>query len=264
MKETVDILLFGGQSNMQGQTECLPEENEPVEGAFEYRFLTDELIPLRHPVGEDIGDVPEDLALKGAHEGHGSLVPDACRAYVEKTGRKVIALHVACGGTRIDEWLRGTRRFDHTLDKIKAGLAKVRDTYEIGHIAYLWLQGESDAIERNSTEVYVERMTAFKNDLKREVGIEVFGIIKVGYFCHTVSWMRPIMDAEAGRISDEAIMEGQERLVREDPNFVMLTRVCPEMSLDDKWINPYAEGHYSNAAMTLIGTEAGKALADIL
>ena len=262
MKETVDVLLFGGQSNMQGQTECCPADNEPIEGALEYRFLTDELVPLCHPVGEDIGDSLSGCVLKGAHEGHGSLVPDACRAYVEKTGRRVIALHMACGGTRIDEWLRGTRRFYYTVDKIKAGLAKIRETYEVGHIAYLWLQGESDAIERNSTEVYVERMTAFKNDLKREIGVEIFGIIKVGYFCRTVSWMRPAMDEETGRLADEAIMEGQERLVREDPDFVMLTRICPEISLQGRWINPFEEGHYNNAAMTVIGTEAAKALAE--
>ena len=49
----MDILIFGGQSNMQGQTEGLPENNAPVQGALEYRVKTDELIPLQHPVGED-------------------------------------------------------------------------------------------------------------------------------------------------------------------------------------------------------------------
>ena len=52
----LDILIFGGQSNMQGQTEALPIPNEPVDGASEYRYLTDSLIPLQHPVGELIGD----------------------------------------------------------------------------------------------------------------------------------------------------------------------------------------------------------------
>ena len=36
MKET-DILIFGGQSNMQGQTEILSEA-EVVPNAYEYRF----------------------------------------------------------------------------------------------------------------------------------------------------------------------------------------------------------------------------------
>ncbi len=261
MKEVIDLLIFGGQSNMQGQTECLPEPNEPVEDAWEYRYRIDERIPLCHPVGEDIAAASGETSLKGAHEGHGSLVPDACRAYVAETGRKVVAIHVACGGTCIHEWLRGTERFDLAMAKIKAGIAKAKESYEIGHIAYLWLQGESDAIDGRADEVYRERMTDFKADLKREAGIEVFGIIKVGYFCRTVSWLRYRYDEESGRAADEVIMEAQERLTREDPDFVMLARVCPAMSLEAKWINPYAEGHYSNAAMTVIGTEAGRALA---
>ena len=47
----MDIIIFGGQSNMQGQTEGLPQDNALVQGALEYRYLTDEFIPLLHPVG---------------------------------------------------------------------------------------------------------------------------------------------------------------------------------------------------------------------
>ena len=49
-----DLIIFAGQSNMQGMTECLPVCNDPVPNALEYRYLTDSLIPLRHPVGENI------------------------------------------------------------------------------------------------------------------------------------------------------------------------------------------------------------------
>ena len=38
---------------MQGQSECLSEDNV-VENAFEYKFLTDESVPLKNPVGENI------------------------------------------------------------------------------------------------------------------------------------------------------------------------------------------------------------------
>jgi hypothetical protein len=43
----------------------------------------------------------------------------------------------------------------------------------------------------------------------------------------------------------------------------MLTRVCPELSLKPEYINPEASGHYNNAAMEIIGSEAGKALAKL-
>ena len=51
----MDMIIFSGQSNMQGQTESTATVNStPVDNALEYRFLTDELIPLACPVGENI------------------------------------------------------------------------------------------------------------------------------------------------------------------------------------------------------------------
>ena len=50
----MDLIIFCGQSNMQGQTECLPYDNSAVNDAFEYRFNDNALIPLRHPVGENL------------------------------------------------------------------------------------------------------------------------------------------------------------------------------------------------------------------
>ena len=62
---------------------------------------------------------------------------------------------------------------------------------------------------------------------------------------------------------DETIMSAQERAVKEDSDFVMLTRVCTELSMNKDYINPEASGHYNNEAMEIIGTEAARALAKI-
>ena len=255
---TADILIFAGQSNMQGQTEALPSPNEIVENALEYRFLEDTLVPLCHPVGEDIGD----RLLLRAHEGHGSLVPDFCRAYIEKTGKQVVAIHTARGDTRIDEWLKGTARFDAALKKIKSGINKAKELFEIDKIYITWLQGESDAIRRTSGEDYKKRLIEFKNDLKKEVGIEKFAIIEVGYFCGTVNWLRDRTRAE-GKCDDEVIMKAQEELPDEDCDFVLITDICKKLSLMPPLLNPFAEGHYSNKAMAMIGKEAGENLAKI-
>ena len=65
-----DILIFGGQSNMQGQTEGCPTENDDVVGALEYKHKSSELVALHHPVGEDYGEL-----ISASFEGCGSLVP---------------------------------------------------------------------------------------------------------------------------------------------------------------------------------------------
>ena len=103
----MDVIIFSGQSNMQGQTEALPSPNEPVEGAFEYKYEDDVLAPLMHPCGEDLGASPDDPSgrlLERAVDGHGSLIPDFCREYVRLTNRRVCAVHTAMGATTVAEW----------------------------------------------------------------------------------------------------------------------------------------------------------------
>ena len=243
---------------MQGQTEGLPQDNAPVNGALEYRYLTDECIPLQHPVGEDVR--PERWIAASA-EGGGSLVPDFCRAYTLATDREVLAVHAAKGSTTLAEWLHGTQHHYWAQKKWLGAIEKAKSLGEIEHIYYVWLQGESDALIQTSEKEYLQKLIAYKNELKAEIGIEKFGIIKVGYFARAASWVEGSVEEKTAW--DEAIMSAQEHAVKSDKDFIMLTRLCTEFSKKIECINPKAVGHYNNAAMTLIGTEAGKALAKI-
>ena len=80
----MDVIIFGGQSNMQGQTEAMPKDNEPIANALEYKYNKNQFLPLVHPVGEYIGG----WLLPPCEDGGGSLVPAFCKSYTEKTGRK--------------------------------------------------------------------------------------------------------------------------------------------------------------------------------
>ena len=253
----MDIIIFGGQSNMCGETEAVPETNEPVKGAYEYRFETDSLQDLQHPVGEDLfwGK------LQGSDKKRGSLVPAFCRAYTESTGKEVVAVHVACGSTTITEWIKGTSRQRFANEKMQAAIKKVKESYPVEHIYYVWLQGESDALNQNSEELYLERLIYHKNTLKEEVGIEKFAIIKVGYFAVNAGWVEG--EKEEKKKWDEAIMSAQERAVEIDDDFIMLTRICTELSMNQAYINPNVSGHYTNQGLEIIGREAGKALATV-
>ncbi|MBQ8409805.1 MAG: hypothetical protein IJY39_13175 [Clostridia bacterium] len=242
----IDIIIFGGQSNMEGQTESCPDPNPVVSGAYEYRYQTDELIPLKHPTGEDLFEG----WLESADQGRGSLLPAFCRAYVEESGRDVIAVHAAKGATTVEQWLPGvTPLYDSAKEKILAAFAKA-DTMDqtVNRILYVWLQGESDAIARVDEELYLQRLITYKNALKRDLCIDRFGIIRVGYF-------------SADHACDEAIMRAQDKAPTVDRDFVMLTDICAEMSLDKTYINPEAHGHYNNLAMEIIGETAGRELA---
>lgn len=245
-RKKTDIIIFGGQSNMQGQTESLPESNDPVEGALEFRYYEDALIPLQNPVGEAMHG---GIACMASSQGHGSLVPAFCRAYHKESGKHVVAIHAARGATVLGEWLPGTQLWYHLKRKTLAGLSKVRELYDVENVYYVWLQGESDALIGTEEDEYLDRLIAYKNHLKETFGIDKFAIIKVGYFIK--------------HDQCELIMNAQERAVESDCDFVMLSRICPELSLKQEYINPHAQGHYNNAAMEIIGTDAGTALAKL-
>lgn len=244
-REMTDILVFGGQSNMQGQTEGLSADS-PVPNAWEYRHGTHSLVPLRHPVGEEIGGG----LLSGAHLGRGSLIPACCRTYAALTGRKVVAVHAAKGATKLSEWMKGTPRYAAAVDKILGAERAVRESDEVGKIFYIWLQGESDALAKTPGDEYFRLLVRYGRDLKEDCGTDMFGIIRVGYFSGT-------------HVCDEEIMRAQDRAARTE-GFCMLTDICPALSLDPAFLNPEAPGHYNNAGMERIGEAAGRALARLV
>lgn len=242
-----DIIIFSGQSNMQGQTESCPSKNNPIESAVEYRYLTDEFIPLCHPCGEAI----EEDVLAGAFEGKGSLLPDFCKAYIAETGHEVVAVHAARGATQVHQWLPSCRRFEVFIAKCKAAISKVKETDEVGNIWLVWLQGESDALASVSCDDYKKMLNEFRVAIEKEIPLDGFGIIRVGKFAGPV----------VGKLeNDIRIIRAQEELCKTD-DFTLLTRITGVCTNDpEKWINPYYKGHYNNAAMELIGTVAGKNL----
>jgi hypothetical protein len=257
----IDVILFGGQSNMQGQTERLTN-SEVIEGAYEYRFLDHAIKPLANPVGESIlrngekgytirekAEIPqwlEDHVLGGASGGCTNLVPEFCRSYRAACGKEVLAIHAAKGSTKIAEWLPGSEGYAMLLRKAKRGIEKIRETYKVDTVLFAWLQGESDAIVGNSTEYYAEKITELKNALKEELGIEKFGIIRVGRFTNDEK--------------DLSIMEAQEKVCRVDEDFLMLTRMATELCAKPEYMNPHVRGHYSATGLELLGADGGKTL----
>ncbi len=245
---------------MQGQTEGLPKNNDTVIGAWEYLLKDNTLRPLSHPVGELIRQNGQDLFLP-ASNGGGSLIPAFCRAYVQASKREVLAVHVAKGATTITEWQPETQRYQALIKKVLSAKKKVAENAEVGNIYFIWLQGESDAVHGTTENDYYERLTAIKDALKKNLGINIFGIIEVGYFASEASWNKN-GDLESRIKNDQAIMQAQERIARDDNDCKILTRICTKISREKEYINPFESGHYNNKAMDLIGEKAALGLVD--
>ena len=257
----MDVLVFGGQSNMQGQTEGLPAVNPVIRNAYEYRFLTDSLVPLAHPVGEDIFSGKEAVFLR-ATDGGGSLIPAFCDEYVSERGREVVAVQTAKGATVIADWTPKTERYRFLTEKINAGVKRAAAEYSVDNIYFVWFQGCSDAIGRTSAKEYENAFVELKNALKRDTDIRDFGIIRTGYFASVVGWNKN-GSAEEKKRFDEEIMNAQEKVAENNGDCAVLTRVCARLSLDKKYVNPKEDGHFNNAAMEIIGRDAAKTASKI-
>jgi len=258
----MDIIIFGGQSNMKEQTECL-SENKVVENAFEYKFLSDSFVPLKNPVGEDIGyDFKETFvykkdsdfktwiettALGSACYGYTNMVPQFCRKYIEITGEKILAVHAAKGSTMVKEWLPPDKRFEVFIRKLTSAKEKLINKGEtIGKIYFVWLQGESDAIFETSKAEYKEMLTKLNLILKENIGINKFGIIRVGRFTN---------DSR-----DDEIINAQSEICNENEDFLMLTEIATELNKQKEYMNPEVAGHYSAKGLEKLGFEAAKTL----
>ena len=246
---------------MQGQSERL-SNSDAVGGALEYRYLEDELIPLRNPVGENIRtDKTRGIAHKKGGDGqkwlrehvtgmsasgNTNLVPEFCKAYIRVTGAMVTAVHAAKGSTQINYWLPGTIGYEMIVDKTKAAIQKLLPVYDIGHIFFVWFQGESDAIFRVQKDAYMENLISLNTALKKDLGVEAFGIICVGRF--------------AGDERDQQIIDAQESICENSEEFIMLTRLASEMHEMPQYMNPDVPGHFSAEGLELLGKTAGEAL----
>lgn len=261
MKENIDIIIFGGQSNMQGQSERL-SNTDIVENALEYHYLEDALVPLRNPVGENIktdktagyahvkgGDGKKWLrehVTGWSAAGNTNLVPEFCKAYIGVTGTNVAAVHAAKGSTQITDWIPGTVGFELVVEKTKAAIQKLQPLYCIQRIFFVWLQGESDAYFRVDKQTYMGHMLALNAGLKENLSIDAFGVIRVGRF--------------AGDDRDQEIIDAQEAVCESNNDFIMLTRIASELNKTPQYMNPEAAGHYSAEGLELLGKTAGEAL----
>jgi len=256
----VDLLIFGGQSNMQGQTEMLLG-TDSVPGAWEYRYLSDSLVPLKNPAGENIRpdgtegfffeegtDLQQWLdahTLGASCSGNTTMVPEFCRTYRDITGRDVVAVHAAKGSTMVHEWLPGTDGYRLLKEKASAAIRKADPA---GHIFFIWLQGESDAIFRTAKDDYKAMCVQLFEALKADLGVEAFGVIRVGWFTRD------------GR--DLEIMAAQDELCRENKDFLMLTDIAVKLNAMKEAMNPCVFGHYGARGQEMLGRAAGKTLGE--
>ena len=97
----------------------------------------------------------EDPML-GANGGGGSPWPRLGDKLAEKTGRKIVFVTHAIGGTTVKEWLENSfDMFDYSVSQLRA-LSRAGLSVDV----VLWQQGEADGAGNTGKEAYAKALTA--------------------------------------------------------------------------------------------------------
>ena len=248
MKQTVDLFLFAGQSNMAGRgitCEKFPEKAPVVlPGAgWEFRAVTapDRLFPLREPFGQNENNP------KGIHENikTGSMVSSFVNAYYTGTHIPVVGVSASKGGSVIAEWQPGMPYLTDALNRLFAAKAFLsrNDDYRIRHTFVLWCQGESDGDEGTEKDVYLQGFDRMLNAML-DAGVERLFLVRTGHCNIEGSFSRYVH-----------MMEWQEEIARANRHVTLVSRAFSSMRERGLMKDAF---HYYQAAYNEAGTEAGK------
>jgi len=242
--ESYDIYLLIGQSNCAGRGYLLPEDTvNALEGVW---LLNADLVP--EPAVAPLNrysNIRKDLSMQmiGPGVGFGSLMH-------EKTGRKVLLVQNARGGSALESWQVGG---DGEVSYLDSALVRTIPALKYGKLkGIVWHQGETDITNGTAGDIYVERFSKMIVDLRRRVGVGDEVPVVVG---EVGQW------AWEDSTKIEAFNHGTlERLTREVPN-------CHKVTSDDLGYrmpdNP-ADPHFSRDAAIELGQRYAEAMIEAI
>lgn len=186
MKNTYDLFLFLGQSNMAGRgvtSRQWPEAAPALTpgAGYEYRAVSDpeHLHPVQEPFGVNENH-PDGICEPGMKTG--SMVTAFINAYYARTGVPVIGISASKGGSCIGEWQGDGDYLSDALVRLDRAENYLRgQDITLRHRYLLWCQGETDGDLGTAPEEYI---AGFQNMFSRlkEKGIETCFLITIGEY----------------------------------------------------------------------------------
>ena len=253
-KGPVDLILFMGQSNMAGRgvrTAAHPQAApQLLPGAgYEYRAVSDpeSLHVLREPFGatEDRPGGIDDLRMKS-----GSLVTAFVNSWFLLTGTPVVGVSASKGGSRMVEWLPGSRYLTDAVGRLQSARNFLHQIgLTIRQCLMLWCQGESDGDVATPPSVYkreFEQMFAFM----RQAGVDDCLLIQIG--CYNGN--NPAIDYAP-------IRQAQQELCDKLPHLHLVSTSFAGMKAHGLMKDDF---HYFQQAYNEVGIEAARNAVHIL
>ena len=245
VRDTVDLIVFAGQSNMAGAGGNYEQAPVPEKGtAYEYNCATDDerkLLTLREPFGDGTNRA---YVLNGRYvSGNGTLTSAFGIQYYKKTKVPMVGVPAAWGGSTSKTWLNNglvdisIKRMNQAKKYLKKHKIKIR------HIYVVWYQGESDGQNGYSGASFISNMKKIYKMFNKK-GVEKIFMIKIAQQVNKMGIMNPIQEA-------------QVKLCKTNKNFLMASTVASTMDKDiGRWY--FDVIHINQYGLNVIGKEAGK------
>lgn len=241
--ESVDLILFIGQSNMAGRGNAAEATVVPEGHAYEFRAISDptRLYPLSEPFG-----VNENNPTSGVNETKktGSLVSAFCESYFAATGTPVVAVSCAQGGTGINFWDTNRPAYQDACNRL--ALAKKYLGENVRHTYLVWLQGETDGDNGVTAERYKKTLDEIFAAFRADVGVEQSFVIPIGAFNGASAATKAGYDVIRAAQADYCASSERATLVS-----TQLVDLSNYGFMTDNF-------HFSQVGYNIVGADAGK------
>lgn len=152
-----DVYLLIGQSNMAGRGTMIPADTAVIEGVFLLDSLGN-IIPARNPLNL------HSSVRKSVREQQIGPAFIFSKTMHEKTGRNILLVVNAKGGTGLNSWLKGASQGYYS-----EAVRRAKQAQEYGEIkAILWHQGENNSANPDD---YLVKLKGMVSDLRQDLGL---------------------------------------------------------------------------------------------
>jgi hypothetical protein len=244
VRDTVDLIVFAGQSNMMGHGDAAKAPDLIEGAAYEYKSVTDKnsLSDLKEPFGykQDSGNLVNGQYCTG------SMVTAFCNAYYNETGTPIVAVAASKLGSGSVGW--STVYYKDVEQRIKQSVKAVKKMgLKIDHCYLVWMQGENDVCAGTSTKQYVKRIGGMLKKITKDTAVEKCMLIQTGKLVYNMG---------AGDLADpEPILAAQLQICEKYDQVILISSKAAKVG------QRYYQAdllHFNQKGLNAIGKDAGK------
>jgi hypothetical protein len=238
---TVDLVMFMGQSNMAGRGVASEVPVVPKGYGYEFRAISDptKLYDIVEPFGVNENNISgiNEPGMKT-----GSLVSAFTIAYYNDVKVPIVGVSASKGGSSINIWQPNGSYLKDALARFhKAENYLLNKGYKIRKKFMVWCQGETDGDNNMSDAEYKTKLQAMLETMFAN-GVEECFLIRIGNH-------RDLPNQYS------SIIKAQTDFCESYKNAILVSTKFSEMASQGLMKDPF---HYKQTAYNIVGTEAGK------